>query len=88
MAFIKGSPTQPRCGFTRKFCEVLDSQKIKYGHFDILSDSEVRDGLKEMFNWPTFPQLYINGELIGGLDVVNGLIEEGEFAELVKDHLK
>jgi len=85
MIFIKGTPTQPKCGFSRKFCEVLDSQNIKYGHFNILSDNEVREGLKELFNWPTFPQLYIKGELIGGLDVVTELIEEGEFAELVKN---
>ncbi|RLN91921.1 hypothetical protein BBJ28_00024450, partial [Nothophytophthora sp. Chile5] len=82
MIFIKGSPQQPQCGFSRKLVEILDAEGFKYGHFDILSDDSVRQGLKKYSNWPTFPQLYVNGELIGGLDIVQQLQEDGELAAL------
>ncbi|RLN96747.1 hypothetical protein BBJ28_00014206 [Nothophytophthora sp. Chile5] len=82
MIFIKGSPQQPQCGFSRKLVEILDAEGFKYGHFDILSDDSVRQGLKKYSNWPTFPQLYVNGELIGGLDIVQQLQEDDELAAL------
>ncbi|KAG6606529.1 Grx4 family monothiol glutaredoxin [Phytophthora cinnamomi] len=82
MIFIKGSPQQPQCGFSRKLVEILDSEGFKYDYFDILTDDSVRQGLKKYSNWPTFPQLYVNGELIGGLDIVQQLQEDGELAEL------
>ncbi|KAG7383003.1 monothiol glutaredoxin grx4 [Phytophthora pseudosyringae] len=82
MIFIKGSPKQPQCGFSRKLVEILDAEGFKYDYFDILSDDNVRQGLKKYSNWPTFPQLYVNGELIGGLDIVQQLQEDGELAEL------
>ncbi|KAE9353552.1 Monothiol glutaredoxin-S17 [Phytophthora fragariae] len=82
MIFIKGSPQQPQCGFSRKLVDILDSEGFKYDFFDILSDDSVRQGLKKFSNWPTFPQLYVNGELIGGLDIVQQLQEDGELAEL------
>ena len=81
MVFIKGSPAAPRCGFTRQLIEILDSRGIKYGSFDILSDEEVRQGLKTFSNWPTYPQLYVNGTLIGGLDIVKDLIASGELED-------
>jgi len=70
MLFMKGSPTQPKCGFSRKIVALLDESKAQYATFDILEDEDVRQGLKTFSNWPTFPQLYIKGELIGGLDIV------------------
>ncbi|OWZ01543.1 Grx4 family monothiol glutaredoxin [Phytophthora megakarya] len=82
MIFIKGSPQQPQCGFSRKLVDILDSEGFKYDYFDILTDDSVRQGLKKYSNWPTFPQLYVNGELIGGLDIVQQLQEDGELAEL------
>ncbi|GMF23020.1 unnamed protein product [Phytophthora lilii] len=82
MIFIKGSPKQPQCGFSRKLVEILDSEGFKYDYFDILTDDSVRQGLKKYSNWPTFPQLYVSGELIGGLDIVQQLQEDGELAEL------
>ncbi|KAE9044991.1 Monothiol glutaredoxin-S17 [Phytophthora rubi] len=82
MIFIKGSPQQPQCGFSRKLVDILDSEGFKYDFFDILSDDSMRQGLKKFSNWPTFPQLYVNGELIGGLDIVQQLQEDGELAEL------
>ncbi|KAJ1951994.1 glutaredoxin [Linderina pennispora] len=83
MVFIKGTAAQPRCGFSKKIINMLNEQNIKYGYFDILSDEEVRQGLKEYSNWPTYPQLYIEGELVGGVDIVTEMIESGELAEMI-----
>ncbi|KAI8816605.1 thioredoxin-like protein [Fimicolochytrium jonesii] len=82
MVFIKGTPQQPRCGFSRQLVELLGKVEVKYGSFDILADEEVRQGLKEFSNWPTYPQVYVNGELIGGLDILKEMIESGEFQKL------
>jgi Grx4 family monothiol glutaredoxin len=62
--FMKGSPMEPRCGFSRQTIEILKSQNCEFGYFDILSDNDVREGLKKYSNWPTYPQLYINGYLL------------------------
>ncbi|XP_073239713.1 glutaredoxin 3-like [Porites lutea] len=78
--FMKGSPQEPRCGFSRQMVEILNAHGTKYSHFDILTDNEVRQGLKVYSNWPTYPQLYVNGELMGGLDIVKELAASGELA--------
>ncbi|KAI8374651.1 thioredoxin-like protein [Radiomyces spectabilis] len=83
MIFIKGTPQQPRCGFSRQLVEMLAKENVKYSSFNILADEDVRQGLKAYSDWPTFPQLYINGELMGGLDIVKELIASGEFAEML-----
>ncbi|PVI03706.1 monothiol glutaredoxin-like protein-4 [Periconia macrospinosa] len=70
MLFMKGTPSAPQCGFSRKTVGILRERGIRYGFFNILADDEVRQGLKEFSDWPTFPQLYANGELVGGLDIV------------------
>eukprot|EP01120_Amphizonella_sp_Union-15-10_P008472 TRINITY_DN3052_c0_g2_i1.p1 TRINITY_DN3052_c0_g2~~TRINITY_DN3052_c0_g2_i1.p1 ORF type:complete len:252 (+),score=67.66 TRINITY_DN3052_c0_g2_i1:3-758(+) len=88
MAFIKGTPEQPQCGFSNKFCNILREQKVDFGSFNILSDMEVRNGLKEYSKWPTYPQLYINGKLIGGLDILKELVEDGSFQELIPKESK
>eukprot|EP00960_Hanusia_phi_P059850 764308-Hanusia_phi.AAC.1 len=69
MLFMKGSPGAERCGFSRQIVSILEQQGVKYGHFDILEDEEVRQGLKEYSKWPTYPQLYSKGKLVGGLDI-------------------
>ncbi|KAJ3782760.1 glutaredoxin [Lentinula aff. detonsa] len=79
--FMKGSPDAPRCGFSRRICGLLRDQKVEFTHFDILSDENVRQGLKKRNDWPTFPQLIINGEFVGGLDIVQEMVENGELAE-------
>eukprot|EP01127_Copromyxa_protea_P004527 TRINITY_DN14384_c0_g1_i1.p1 TRINITY_DN14384_c0_g1~~TRINITY_DN14384_c0_g1_i1.p1 ORF type:complete len:221 (-),score=57.01 TRINITY_DN14384_c0_g1_i1:263-925(-) len=84
MAFIKGSPSAPQCGYTRKFCALLDEHNIKFGSFNILADQQVREGLKKYSNWPTYPQLYVHGELVGGLDIVTELLAAGELQEMIK----
>mmetsp|Transcript_35278 Transcript_35278/g.71455 ORF Transcript_35278/g.71455 Transcript_35278/m.71455 type:complete len:290 (+) Transcript_35278:734-1603(+) len=81
MLFMKGVPTAPRCGFSRQAVECLADAKISFGTFDILTDEDVRQGLKQYSDWPTYPQLYANGELIGGLDIMKEMSEEGDLAE-------
>ncbi|XP_034067235.1 glutaredoxin 3 [Gymnodraco acuticeps] len=78
MLFIKGSSQEPRCGFSRQIVGLLKEHNIQFSTFDILSDEEVRQELKTYSNWPTYPQLYANGELVGGLDIVKELAESGE----------
>jgi len=84
MLFMKGNPQQPRCGFSKQIVEILNGTKVKYGTFDILEDEEVRQGLKEFSNWPTYPQLYVKGELIGGVDIVKELHQTGELIQALQ----
>lgn len=88
MLFMKGSPQEPRCGFSRTTIGILKEQNCNFSYFDILSDDEVREGLKKYSDWPTFPQLYINGELIGGLDILKEMIENGEFKAMIPEPKK
>jgi Grx4 family monothiol glutaredoxin len=81
MLFMKGTPDEPKCGFSNQISSILNDQGIQYGSFNILSDNAVREGLKEYSNWPTYPQLYAHGELIGGLDIIKELVESGEFQD-------
>lgn len=76
MLFMKGTPSAPQCGFSRQLVSILREQGVKYGFFNILADDEVRQGLKEFADWPTFPQLWTNGELVGGLDIVSSFLTE------------
>lgn len=76
MVFIKGTPSEPKCGFSRQLIAILREHQVKFGFFDILKDNAVRQGLKTFSDWPTFPQLYINGEFQGGLDIVKESLEE------------
>lgn len=71
MLFMKGTPSAPQCGFSRQLVSILRENGVKYGFFNILADDEVRQGLKEFADWPTFPQLWIDGDLVGGLDIVS-----------------
>ncbi|KAK7017334.1 monothiol glutaredoxin-4 [Favolaschia claudopus] len=81
--FMKGNPEEPRCGFSRKISTLLREQGVVFSSFDILKDEDVRQGLKKLNDWPTFPQLIVNGELVGGLDIVQEMVETGEFATVV-----
>lgn len=86
MLFMKGNPEEPKCGFSQKVVDILKEEKVKFGSFDILSDNEVREGLKKFSNWPTFPQLYCKGELLGGCDIAIAMHESGELKEVFRDH--
>lgn len=77
MLFMKGHPDQPKCGFSNTIVGILKQEGVEFGHFDILSDEEVRQGLKKYSDWPTYPQLYVNGELVGGLDIVQEMLADG-----------
>jgi len=83
MVFMKGLPSTPRCGFSRQICDILNQTHVPYGAFDILQDEAVRQGLKEYSNWPTYPQLYVKGEFIGGLDIVKEFMENDELNEIL-----
>ncbi|KAG2463121.1 GLRX3 protein, partial [Polypterus senegalus] len=78
MLFMKGSPQEPRCGFSRQIVDIFKQHNIQFSSFDILSDDEVRQGLKTFSNWPTYPQVYVSGELVGGLDIIKELAQSGE----------
>ncbi|KAI1375667.1 glutaredoxin [Hypoxylon crocopeplum] len=70
MLFMKGTPSAPQCGFSRQMVAILRERSVKYGFFNILADDDVRQGLKKFADWPTYPQLWVAGELVGGLDIV------------------
>lgn len=84
MLFMKGLPSAPKCGFSRQIVEILDQKRVAYDTFNILDDEEVRQGLKKFSDWPTYPQLYVNGELMGGLDIVQELTESGELDDMME----
>lgn len=83
MVFMKGNPEQPRCGFSQKTVALLKGEGVGFGTFDILQDEAVRQGMKKLNDWPTFPQIFVQGQLIGGLDILKEQIETGEFKELL-----
>lgn len=85
--FMKGSPEFPQCGFTRQIVEILAQKRVSYGSYSILSDPELREKLKEISNWKTYPQVYVNGELLGGLDIIREMDQAGELDPLFKPHL-
>jgi monothiol glutaredoxin len=76
--FMKGTPQQPMCGFSARTVAALDSVLPDYASFNVLEDEQVREGIKAYGNWPTIPQLYINGELVGGCDIVISMLNSGE----------
>lgn len=80
MVFMKGSPDAPQCGFSRTLVELFKKHKVTFDSFNILTDEDVRQGLKQYSNWPTYPQVYVKGTLIGGLDIIKELEESGELA--------
>lgn len=84
MLFMKGTPSAPRCGFSRQLIDIVNATGLPYSTFDILSDEEVRQGLKTYSNWPTYPQVYVNGALVGGLDIIKELVEMEELEATLK----
>ena len=76
--FMKGAPSMPQCGFSAKAVSALDALGAEYAHVDVLSDPEIREGIKAYGDWPTIPQLYVNGELVGGSDIIGQMLNSGE----------
>jgi len=83
LLFMKGTRAQPQCGFSATTVRILDSLVSEYETADVLSDASLREGIKTYGQWPTIPQLYVNGELIGGCDIVTELFEAGELFDLL-----
>ena len=83
MLFMKGTPDQPACGFSMRASGVLNSLGVRYAALDILPDPRIRQELSAISNWPTIPQLFVNGELVGGSDILLEMYESGELAQLL-----
>ena len=83
--YMKGTPVFPQCGFSAAVVQVLSHVGVKFKGINILEDPGLRQGLKEFSNWPTFPQLYVKGELVGGCDIVREMYENGELQQLLAD---
>lgn len=81
--FMKGSPAQPQCGFSAAVVQILTHYGVPFKSVDVLADPAVRDGIKKFSEWPTIPQLYMQGEFIGGCDIVREMAEGGEFEHLL-----
>jgi monothiol glutaredoxin len=81
--FMKGVPALPQCGFSNKVVQILSAYNVEYGSFNVLDDMEVREAVKKFSNWPTFPQLYVNGELVGGADILTQLHNSNELASIL-----
>ncbi|BFF93780.1 glutaredoxin 3 [Drosophila madeirensis] len=84
MIFMKGDRNGPRCGFSKQLIAIVNDTSLPYETFDILSDEEVRQGLKTYSDWPTYPQVYVKGELIGGLDIIKELLASKELEATLK----
>jgi monothiol glutaredoxin len=84
LVFMKGSKLMPQCGFSNNVVQILNTLGVPYETVDVLSDYEIRQGIKEYSNWPTIPQVYINGEFVGGSDVLIELYQKGELQEIVE----
>lgn len=82
--FMKGTPQSPMCGFSANVVRILDSLHVSYNTFNILEDSELREGIKNYSKWPTYPQLYFKGTLIGGNDIVTEMLNTGDLKKLLK----
>ena len=82
--FMKGSPLAPRCGFSANVVGILNYLGVSFESFDILTDRQMRAEVKNYSNWPTYPQLYVRGEFVGGNDVVAELMENGELEGILK----
>jgi monothiol glutaredoxin len=83
--YMKGSPNQPQCGFSARASQALMACGERFAYVDILSNPEIRTELPKYANWPTFPQLWVGGELVGGCDIVCEMYESGELQKLIKD---
>ena len=84
VVFMKGNRRTPQCGFSAQVVRILDAHLPSYTTVDVLQDPEVRQGIKEFTNWPTIPQLYVDGEFVGGCDIVTEMYQSGELEKLLE----
>ncbi len=85
LLFMKGSPDAPQCGFSMRTVEALKACKTEFAYVDILANQDIRANLPKISNWPTFPQVFINGELVGGCDIVLDLYQKGELQSMIQE---
>lgn len=83
--YMKGTPMFPQCGFSAAVVQILSELGVKFKGIDVLSDPSLREGIKQFTNWPTIPQLYVQGEFVGGCDIVREMAANGELAQLMKE---
>ena len=84
MVFMKGTKLMPQCGFSNNVVQMLNTLGVPFETVDVLADSEIRQGIKEYSNWPTIPQVYINGEFVGGSDILIEMYQKGELQQTVE----
>ncbi|MFO0173600.1 MAG: Grx4 family monothiol glutaredoxin [Aphanizomenon sp.] len=84
MVFMKGNKLMPQCGFSNNVVQILNTLGVPFETFDVLADQEIRQGIKEYSNWPTIPQVYLNGEFLGGSDILIEMYNKGELQQLVE----
>jgi monothiol glutaredoxin len=82
--YMKGTPVFPQCGFSAAVVQILSHLGIKFKAYDVLTDPSLREGIKQYSNWPTIPQLYVDGEFVGGCDIVREMYAEGELQDLLR----
>jgi monothiol glutaredoxin len=86
LLYMKGTPVFPQCGFSAAVVQILTTIGVKFKGIDVLSDPEIREGIKTFSQWPTIPQLYVKGEFVGGCDIIREMYESGELQDYLKDH--
>lgn len=84
VVFMKGNKLMPQCGFSNNVVQILNVLSVPYETVDVLEDYEIRQGIKEYSNWPTIPQVYVNGEFLGGSDIMIELYQKGELQQMVE----
>lgn len=82
MLYMKGTPMFPQCGFSARVVQILSHMNVPFATANVLEDPELRDGIKEFSSWPTIPQLYVDGEFVGGCDIVTEMFQSGELESL------
>ena len=86
--YMKGTKEMPQCGFSARVVQILDSHGVEYEAVDVLADPEIRQGIKDFSNWPTIPQLYVNGQFVGGCDICVELNQSGELGQILLDAVR
>ena len=87
MVFMKGTKLMPQCGFSNNVVQILNALGIEFTTYDVLSDFEIREGIKQFSNWPTIPQVYLKGEFLGGSDILIEMYNSGELKEKIEIEL-
>lgn len=85
MLYMKGSPKMPQCGFSARAVQCIEACGVNFAYVDILTNPEIRKTLPQFSDWPTFPQLFVKGELVGGSDIIAELFQQGELETILRD---